>query len=162
MSSRGINYGELHSYLCSLGYRRKTAPTHVVYEKIGKELPVILPKVSKKEPVRLSHLATVEQILVLDGVIKKGQLAYSIGRASARQALGKPSIKIVAVELADLEALPAKVQKKVKIVRSGSSCAAKTATVFEMLTESTAAPKRRAAAAHLTNALIPKTRRQKV
>ncbi len=83
MASKAMNYGELHSYLTSLGYERKTAPTCVVYEKIGKGLPVILPKVSKKETVRLSHLISVEQVLVLDGVIEKGQLGYSIGRDSA-------------------------------------------------------------------------------
>ncbi len=83
MSSRAMNYGELHSYLTSLGYQQKTAPTHVVYERTGEELPIILPKIAKKKAVRQSHLLAVEQILVLDGVIKQGQLAYSIGRASA-------------------------------------------------------------------------------
>jgi hypothetical protein len=83
MSSKATNYGEQHSYLTSVGYKRKTAPTHVVYERIGGELPVILPKVAKKEAVRLSHLVAVEQILVLDGVIEKGQFAYSVGGASA-------------------------------------------------------------------------------
>jgi hypothetical protein len=83
MSSKTMNYGELHSYLTSLGYERKTAPTHVVYERISGRLPVILPKVAKKEVVRVSHLVAVEQVLVHDGVIEKGQLGYSIGRASA-------------------------------------------------------------------------------
>ena len=78
-----MNYGELHSYLTSLGYQRKTAPTHVVYQKVGAELPIILPKISRKEAVRQYHLVAVEHVLVLDGVIKQGQLGYLIGRVAA-------------------------------------------------------------------------------
>ncbi len=136
MSSKAINHGELHGYLTSLGYHRKTTPTHVVYEKPGKELPVILPKISKKEAVRLYHLAAVEQILVLDRVIKRGQLGYSIGRWSATKAISEPSTENGKTELTEVELSPARARKGTHEVRSASSRAARVAALTKRLADS--------------------------
>jgi hypothetical protein len=89
MSPKAIRYGELHDYLISLGYHRQAAPTHVVYRKPGETLPVILPMTGKTEVVPLSHLIAVERILELDGVVEKGQFAYSIGRAAVQRTVAK-------------------------------------------------------------------------
>jgi hypothetical protein len=134
MSSKAISYGELDTYLTSLGYHRKTAPTHVVYAKVGAELPVILPKIAKKEAVRPAHLVAIEQILVLDGVIKKGQLAYSLGRASAKRSVRKPSSKSAAVELTNPEVL-SDALRKAGITRSSSSRTARRAKMHKILAD---------------------------
>ncbi len=69
MTSRKIRYGQLDDYLRSLGYDPKYAPTHVVYRKKGRKLPIILPRLSKSKAVPPSHLDAVKQILMLDGVV---------------------------------------------------------------------------------------------
>jgi len=78
MSSERIRYGQLHDYLASLGYAAESAPTHVVYRKSGRRLPVVLPKTSRSEEVPPSHLAAVGRILELDGIIRAGQFAVPV------------------------------------------------------------------------------------
>src|SRR5271154_3777781 len=80
MSSNTMKYGQLYNYLESLGYKAQFIETHIVFRRSQSELPVILPKASKTEEVRASHLAAVERILVLDGVVAGGQLASSMSR----------------------------------------------------------------------------------
>jgi hypothetical protein len=91
-----LRYGQLYNFLSSLGYDAQTASTYVVYRKVGRKLPVILPKSSKKEEVRSAHLTAVEQVLVLDGVIGPGQLASAMARSLSKQIIPKfksPSLK---------------------------------------------------------------------
>ncbi len=84
MSSNTIRYSHLHKYLTSLGYNRRVSPTSVVYSKKGEKLPIILPKSPAREVVRQSHLVAVEQILLLDGVIDKGQFTRAIATSNLR------------------------------------------------------------------------------
>ena len=84
MSSNTIRYSHLHNYLTSLGYNRRVSPTSVVYSKKGEKLPIILPKSPAREVVRQSHLVAVEQILLLDGVIDKGQFTRAIATSNLR------------------------------------------------------------------------------
>ena len=74
MSSKTMKYGQLYDYLESLGYKAQIIEKHIVFRTPQRELPVILPKASKSEEVRASHLAAVEKILVLDGVVGGGHL----------------------------------------------------------------------------------------
>lgn len=74
MSSKALKYGQLYSYLESLGYKAQIIEKHIVFRMPHRELPVILPKVSKTEEVRPSHLAAVERILELDGIVSSGRL----------------------------------------------------------------------------------------
>jgi hypothetical protein len=80
MSSKKVTYGQLYNYLESLGYKAQFIEKHVVFRGPQRKLPVILPKASNTEEVRPSHLAAVERILVLDGVVCGGQLPSSISR----------------------------------------------------------------------------------
>ena len=89
MSSERIRYGELHDYLASLGYRAELAPTHVVYRKSDRRLPVVLPKTSRTDEVPPSHLAAVGRILELDGMIVAGQLTIPLNRARRRRRSAK-------------------------------------------------------------------------
>jgi hypothetical protein len=79
MSSETVKYGQLYTYLESLGYKARVIEKHIVFRRPQRELPVILPKAAKTEDVRASHLAAVERILVLDGVVNGGQLPSSMG-----------------------------------------------------------------------------------
>jgi hypothetical protein len=78
MSSETVTYGQLYKYLESLGYKAQIIEKHIVFRTTQRDLPVILPKAPKTEDVRASHLAAVERILVLDGVISGGQLPSSM------------------------------------------------------------------------------------
>jgi hypothetical protein len=89
MSFEPIRYGQLHDYLASLGYRAEAAPTHVVYRKSGRRLPVVLPKTSRGEEVPQSHLAAVGRILELDGIILTGQFAVPVDRVPPRRRAAK-------------------------------------------------------------------------
>ncbi len=80
MSSKNVKYGQLYNYLESLGYKAQFIEKHVVFRGPQRKLPIILPKASITEEVRPSHLAAVERILVLDGVVSGSQLPSSIGR----------------------------------------------------------------------------------
>ena len=89
MSFERIRYGQLHDYLASLGYAAESAPTHVVYRKSGRRLPVVLPKTSRSEEVPPSHLAAVGRILELDGLIVSGQFAVPVDRVPPRRRAAK-------------------------------------------------------------------------
>jgi hypothetical protein len=108
MSSKTICYGELHGYLISLGYRRRSAPTHVVYKKSGKKLPIILPKTSELDAVSPFHLAAVERILVLDEVVDAGRFAYLMGRFSTKRVSRKSTSKAGSIEAINVDTLPPK------------------------------------------------------
>jgi len=90
-----IQYGHLDEYLTSLGYRSTSAPTHVVYRKKGRKLPIILPISSKSDEVSLSHLAAVEQILILDGVVAPGQFTILTEEPLITEIEGPSSERIV-------------------------------------------------------------------
>jgi hypothetical protein len=79
MSSETVKYGQLYKYLESLGYKAQIIEKHIVFRTPQRELPVILPKAAKTDDVRASHLAAVERILLLDGVVNGGQLPSSMG-----------------------------------------------------------------------------------
>jgi hypothetical protein len=89
MSSSAMKYGQLYNYLESLGYKAQVIEKHIVFRMPHRELPVILPKVGKTQEVRPSHLAAVERILVLDGVVRIGHLpgamspTYSASKTSS-------------------------------------------------------------------------------
>ena len=80
MISKKIHYGQLDEYLTGLGYDLEVFPTHVIYRKEGRRLPIILPKTSRREEVSPFHLTAVEGILKLDGVIGAGQFAVATTR----------------------------------------------------------------------------------
>jgi hypothetical protein len=106
MSSNTVKYGQLYNYLESLGYNAQVIEKHIVFRSPERELPVILPKASKTEEVRASHLAAVERILVLDGVVGGGQLPSSMSR---RYSAFKSSIsKASHVKAANAKALHVK------------------------------------------------------
>jgi hypothetical protein len=77
MNSKRIVYGQLHDYLTSLGYEREVFPTHVIYRTPEYELPIILPKTSRKDEVSSFNLTSVEGILKLDGVIGAEQFGVA-------------------------------------------------------------------------------------
>jgi hypothetical protein len=80
MSSNTMKYGQLYDYLKSLGYKAQSVDKHIVFRMPRGELPVILPKAPKTDEVRTSHLAAVERILLLDGVVGSGQLPSPMSR----------------------------------------------------------------------------------
>jgi hypothetical protein len=80
MSSSTMKYGQLYDYLESLDYEAQIIEKHIVFRRPQRELPVILPKARKADEVRASHLAAVEKILVLDGVVAGGRLPSMPGR----------------------------------------------------------------------------------
>jgi hypothetical protein len=88
MSSNIMKYGQLYDYLESLGYKAQIIDKHIVFRRPQRELPVILPKAGKTEEVRASHLAAVEKILVLDGVVAGGRLPST---TSGKYSAFKPS-----------------------------------------------------------------------
>ncbi len=77
MNSKKIVYGQLHDYLTSLGYEREVFPTHVIYRNPEFELPIILPKTSRKDEVSSFNLTSVKGILKMDGVIGAGQFGVA-------------------------------------------------------------------------------------
>ena len=77
MNSKKIVYGQLHDYLTSLGYEREVFPTHVIYRNPEYELPIILPKTSRRDEVTSFNLTSVEGILKMDGVIGAGQFGVA-------------------------------------------------------------------------------------
>jgi hypothetical protein len=95
MSSETVKYGQLYKYLESLGYKAQVIKKHIIFRTPQRELPVILPKAAKTEDVRASHLAAVERILVLDGVVSSGRLPSSMGnKPSASKASTSKSSRV--------------------------------------------------------------------
>ena len=103
MNSKKIVYGQLHDYLTSLGYDRQVFPTHVIYRNPEYELPIILPKTSRRDEVSSFHLMSVEEILKLDGVIVAGQ--FGVAPPPTRKA-AKPKARKTKAHKSD----PAKVE----------------------------------------------------
>ena len=99
MNSKKVRYGQLDEYLTSLGYKLEAFPTHVIYRKKGHRLPIILPKTSKTQEVWPPHLASVEKILMLDGVIGPGHFILSANHKG-----GPPKRKVSRVKVPKVKA----------------------------------------------------------
>jgi hypothetical protein len=85
MSSKRVRYGQLYSYLESLGYRPEAGPTYFVYRNPGTRLPIFLPKRPKTEEASNFNVLSVQHTLELEDVVEPGHLLYAI--------IGAPKVK---------------------------------------------------------------------
>jgi hypothetical protein len=79
--NKRIRYGELYSYLESLGYRAESGPTYLVYTRPDTRLPVILPKRPESEEAWPPNVVAVQHTLELDDVVEPGHLLFTINGA---------------------------------------------------------------------------------
>jgi hypothetical protein len=85
MPPKRIRYGQLYSYLESLGYRPETGPTYFVYRHLGTRLPIFLPKRPKTEEASKFNLLAVQHTLELEEVVGAGHLFFTINGATPKR-----------------------------------------------------------------------------